>query len=313
MGKKRGAKKKKNSNTGIWVLAFIIIAAFLLLVTGLVMLLLPVDDGSILDGQIAVIEINGMITSDGAGSFFMEGASSEDIVEQIEAAEEDEWVSAIILDINSPGGEVVASKLIAEAVHETEKPVVSYIESAGASGAYWIAAASDWIVSDELSITGSIGVDGSYVQVEGLMDDYGVEYERLVTGKYKDVGSYMKDLSYDEEQLIMGRLEIIHDYFVSSVSEYRNMDEDRIASLATGEFFLGVEALDLGLVDQLGDFDDAQDKAEELAGIEESELVTFGREPTLFDMFTGAGVKLAYAMGEGLGASVSVEDFSLKV
>jgi len=263
-----------------------------------------------LSNNIAVIPIEGMITYNGIESYLnlQSTVSASDVIEKIEAANEDSSIVGIILEISSPGGTVVASKDIANAVKDCDKPVVAFIRESGASGAYWIASASDYIIADPLSITGSLAVVGSYLDFEGLFDDYGVNYNRLVTGEFKDTGSPFKSLSFSEEELLMERMDLIHDYFVSAVAENRGMEESEVASLANGAFYLGMQAVDLGLVDATGTKDDAVDKLKELAEVENAVLVKFQDKESFFDYFMNkVTVQGFYFLGQGIGDSLLVE------
>ena len=178
----------------IWVLSFFIGKIF---------------SGEVGD-KVAIIPIEGPIMSSiSASPFGGNVVDSETIVDLIKEASEAKNVKAIILEINSPGGTVVASKEIARAVSELEVPVVSVIREVGASGAYWIATASDYIIADEMSITGSIGVNGGYLEFSGLMDEYGVGYEEMTAGKYKDMGNKYEKLSSKERKIMQKKLLII--------------------------------------------------------------------------------------------------------
>ena len=154
--------------------------------------------------KIAVIPITGVITIDGGGiGFESSGASSTDIVEFIQEANKNQNVKGILLEINSPGGSAVASKEIADAVENSKKPVVSWIREVGASGAYWISSSSKLIVADPLSITGSIGVTGSYLEFSELFSKYGVTYQEMSTGEYKDLGSPYERLSEKNKKVLL--------------------------------------------------------------------------------------------------------------
>ena len=138
-------------------------------------------------GNVALIPIEGIITGSGGSYLGSSTISSKSIVEFIEEADKSDNIDAIVLEINSPGGSAVASDEIAEAVKNAKKPVVSFIREVGASGGYWVASASDYIIANRMSITGSIGVISSYLEFSGLMEKYGVGYERLVAGENKDL------------------------------------------------------------------------------------------------------------------------------
>ena len=166
--------------------------------------------------KVQVIPIYGVISTHGYGS-------SEEIANQIASADSDSAVKAILLEINSPGGYVVATEEVSRAVENCEKPVVAWIRVMGASGAYWIASSADMIVAERASSTGSIGVSSSYLQYADYLTEEGITYERLVSGRYKDTGTPYKALTSDERALLQHRIEIINDMFVLHVSRTRGM------------------------------------------------------------------------------------------
>ena len=238
-------------------------------------------------GNVALIPINGVITGNG-GSILGQGTiSSSEIVEYIEKANSDIQIQAIVIEINSPGGSAVASDEIAAAILKVEKPVVAMIREVGASGGYWIASATDHIIANRMSITGSIGVISSYLEFSGLMEEYGVGYERLVAGKYKDMGAPFKKLNSEEKKIMQSKLDKIHDYFVREIANNRELSESEVKKLATGEFFLGVEALDNGLIDQLGNKDTTKEYLMENYELKEVDFVVYQTEVGFLDILTG--------------------------
>lgn len=275
---------------------FIIIGVVVLFVLGAAAIIFSKNlDGNLISPGIAVIPLKGEISS----------ATYDDFSKLFKEAEEDMTISAIIIEINSPGGSVLPSREIAAQIKASKKPVVALVQEVGASGAYWAASAADKIVADPLSMTGSIGVVGSYLQYAGLMEKYGVTYERLVSGKYKDAGSQYKDLTADERAYLQSKINFIQDIFVSEVSANRNMPVATVKKLATGEIFFGTEAQTAGLVDILGNKDTAQKEAEKLAGITTSHLVPFEKELTLADFFGAKINNFAYEIGLGIGDGIT--------
>src|SRR3989338_3938211 len=258
------------------------------------------------DDNIALIPISGEITSSGDSSlpFSVSGASSEVLVDLIKKANDDSSIKGIILEINSPGGTVLASKEITDAVKESKKPVVAWIRELGASGAYWVASGSDYIIADPMSITGSIGVIGSYLQFEKLMEKYGVIYEQLTTGKYKDTGSPFRELTTEERNLLQGKLNIIHDYFVSDVEANRKLSKEQVEKLANGIFYLGVEAKELGLIDRLRGKKEAEEKIKELTGLKSINLVSYQRKKSFFESLAGLSAYNSYFIGKGIGEGI---------
>ncbi len=280
-----------------WLTVIIVIAVLYLISLGISFFY----GGNTESNTIAVIPINGPIMYGDSGSLFGGGgnADPDTIIGFINDANKNPDVKGIILDINSPGGTVLASKEIANAVKKSNKPVISVIHEVGASGAYWIASASDYIIADELSITGSIGVIGSYLEFSDLFDKYGVTYQRLVGGSYKDAGSPYKDLTPEERKLLQSKIDLIHEAFVREVATNRNMSVSDVRKSATGIFYLGSEAKDLGLIDELGNNDNALAKMKVLTNSTELNLVRYEHNPSLLDYFNVVTNANAYAFGQG--------------
>jgi protease IV len=262
-------------------------------------------------GNIALIPIEGPITTTGGSYMGERTVSSEDIVNFIKEAEESSQIEVIMFEINSPGGSAVASDEISSAIKKTTKPTLSVIREVGASGGYWVASSTNHIIANRMSITGSIGVISSYLEFSGLMEKYGVGYEQLIAGKYKDMGTPLRKLSGEEKKIMQGKLDKIHYYFIQEIAENRKMDIKDVTKLATGEFYLGVEALDNGLIDQLGDKDTAQEYIKETYGIEEVDFVIYERELSFFEAFGVAMEEFSFKMGEGMGKIFTESDNSI--
>jgi len=251
-----------------------------------------------------IIPIQGEISVYGSSGLFSSGTSAQAISSQIESADSNPSIKAIILEINSPGGTVVGSKEIAKAVENCNKPVVAWMREVAASGAYWISASADIIVADEATITGSVGVTGSYLEFSGFFEEYGIGYERLVSGQFKDTGSPYKDLAPSERQLLQSKIDLLNEQFIEHIKNSRSLTNSQISKLSTAQLFLGVEAKENGMVDILGSRNEAQKSAENLAGIENSVLIyqQSGDDSfllSLLDMFSGQ----MYWMGRGIGDS----------
>ena len=194
--------------------------------------LIALAAGDIETGNVAIVPVAGTIfTSD--GGFFEGVALSGDIVEQIEAADANPEIRAIILAIDSPGGAPVASSEVATAISRVNKTTVAWIRESGASGAYWIASATDYIVADPLSITGSIGVFGSYLDFSGLMADFNVTYERLVSGKYKDTGVPFRKLTDEERRILQNKIDLMHEALKGAVAKNRGNKKSENKNLTT--------------------------------------------------------------------------------
>lgn len=306
--------KKKDFNESVvkkpwfWVVLVMLCGFFLVSFTFL-SLILTIFSGASSEvsgsGNIALIPIEGAITASSASSYFSDdGASSESLVSKIESANEDENIEAIVFWINSPGGSAVASDEVASAVLASEKPTVAVIREVGASGAYWIASACDHVVANRMSITGSIGVISSYLEFSELMENYGVSYQRLVAGDKKDIGTPFRALASSEEELLQEKIDVIHGYFIDAVATNRGLERMIVAEAATGEFYLGSEALELGLIDELGDLDNAISYLLEVEEIESSGLVEYDSGSSIFDVLGELSVLHGLAIGKTFGEAV---------
>ena len=251
-------------------------------------------------GNIAHIYIHGPIyVGDGIGGLARGTVSSTEIVDLIEQADKNPSIKGILVDINSPGGSPVASQEIGNALKDSEKPTVALIRDVGASGGYWVASASDYIIASPMSITGSVGVIGSYLEFSGLLERYNVTYQRMVSGKYKDLGTPLKPLTPVEEVIFQKKLDNIHQYFLDEVRANRNLSTETMQEISTGIIFLGSEAKDLGLVDELGGKKEAIKHFEQLLNIT-AEPVDYVPEVSFFDLLSGVMSSFGFSIGEGI-------------
>ena len=253
-------------------------------------------------GNVALIPISGVITTDGSSYLGQGTVSSQDIVQYIEEANDNNQIKVILLEINSPGGSAVASDEIASAVKASQKPVVALIREVGASGGYWVASSTKHIIANRMSITGSIGVISSYLEFSGLMEKYGVGYEQLTAGKYKDMGTPFKKMNEEERVLFQKKLNRIHEFFIEEIAQNRDLSLSEARELATGEFYLGIEAQELGLVDELGDKTTAEKYMKNTYDLKEVSYVLYERQLGLFELFSGVIADQFFRMGEGIGS-----------
>lgn len=265
------APPRRPMSTGAkWVIG-IVVAFIVLTLLSCVGLLAARTGGSAITSSgdsIALIHIDGVIA--GTGTVYDGVSSPEYVLDQLDRALSDDSVQAILLRIDSPGGTVAASQEITLAVRRAaeEKPVVASIGDIGASGAYMVASQCSEIVASPGSAVGSIGVIMEIPNVSGLLDKLGVEFTTLTQGEYKDAGSLYRSVTPTETAMLEGQMEIAYEQFIADVALGRQMTESEVRELATGWVWLGSEALDLGLVDTLGNYDDAVDAAAALGGIE---------------------------------------------
>ena len=221
-------------------------------------------------GKIVVIPLSGPITT--AGSLLSPGSTITPglVRDYLARAEKDTAVKAIVLRIESPGGEIAPSQEILWEIEEVKeaKPVVVSMGGTAASGGYYISTKADKIVALPTTMTGSIGVISQVMNVEGLLEKLGIEVETFKGGKYKDMYSGFREMTPEEEEIMQGMIDEYYEQFIDVVAEGRGLSRDEVRDLATGQIYTGTEAKELGLVDALGGLDTATELAMELAGIE---------------------------------------------
>jgi protease-4 len=234
---------------------------------------------------VGVIEVDGEIgtKSSSGGLFGTPTIGSEDIVRQIEDAESRSEVKAVVFEVNSPGGSVVASKEIYEAARDMKKPKVSYFREVAASGGYYISAGSDYIVSEPDALTGSIGVVATFEDMSGLFNKLGVNYTILKSGELKDMGSPSRPLTDKEREIMQGIIDDIFGEFKRVVEEGRGskLNKEKFEEVLDARILTGKQALDVGLVDQLGNRKEALKAAGRLANM------SFAKEPPVCMMSSG--------------------------
>lgn len=230
--------------------------------------------------QIAVVRIEGPIVSSTPVGFAAGGvAAADQIVDELKQARENPEIRAVVLRLNTGGGTTVGSDEIGqevERVRKAGKPVVASMGEMAASGGYWISAKADKIVANPSTLTGSIGVIIQITKLKELYEKIGVETTNFTTGPYKDMGATNKEISPEEAKIFQSLIDDSYEEFVKVVAEGRNMDIARAKTLADGRIYSGKQAKEVGLVDELGNFQEAVDLAAKLAKIE--------GEPNLVEM-----------------------------
>lgn len=242
--------------------------------------------------KIAVIDVAGIIR--GIGPQSMGGR----VCAELAAARRDENVKAILLDMNTPGGEVTASDEIHRQVNkcrEAGKSVVTCMHAMGASGGYYIACASDHIIANRLTMTGSVGVIISTVNYKELFDKIGLKGETYASGKMKDMLSGSRMRRDDEKVFVQGMVNQTFTEFCKIVADGRpdfaDVEAVKATPFADGRILSGAEAKEAGLVDQLGYFEDAIAKARELSGSPGAKVVRFRRVRGLQDILMSMQAK----------------------
>jgi len=270
--------------------------------------------------KIAVIEIAGIITS---RALDQGGYNMVDIVRaQLKHAEEDEKVKAVLLKVDSPGGEVLASDEISRAIADFQtkhgKPVVCSMGNLAASGGYYVSAPCRWIVANDLTITGSIGVIMSTWNYRGLMDKVGVRPETFKSGKYKDMLSGSREpesMTQEERDMVQSLINETYGKFTNVVATGREQAQQRNKSkgrslneswpdYADGRILSGTEAYKLGFVDELGTFEDAVKRAKNIAGISKANLIEYQQRYDISDLFRLFGKSEGKVVKVDLGMEV---------
>ena len=232
--------------------------------------------------KVVVIPLSGSITTGGSSSSSGSGITPGLVRSYLAKAESDKAVKAIVFRIESPGGEIEPCQEILleiERAKVTKKIVVS-MGGMAASGGYYISTPAHKIVALPTTMTGSIGVISSAVNVEELLEKLGIEIEIFKGGKYKDRYWGLRELTAEEQEIMQEMVDEYYEQFVDVVAEGRGLSEDDVRELATGQLYSGSKAKELGLVDELGDLDTAIDLAMELAGMETA-IVKYYRPPRL--------------------------------
>jgi protease-4 len=207
--------------------------------------------------KVAIIEIKGVILD------------PQPAIEKLIRFRKNEQVKAIILRIDSPGGGVGPAQEIYAEVKKTqrEKKVLASVGSVAASGGYYIACAADEIMANPGSITGSIGVIVESLNIEELLKKIGLRSNVVKSGKLKDIGSPMRPMTEEERKLLQGVLDSIHEQFIQAVADGRKLPIETVRPLADGRIFSGNQAKSLGLIDSLGNLEDAITLAAQMGGI----------------------------------------------
>lgn len=260
--------------------------------------------------NVAEVAVEGPITRDGPDNQSIPTSpttpGADAIVEQIDRANADESVDALLVKLNTPGGEVVPSDDIRRACERFDGPTIAYTTDLCASGGYWIASGCDELWAREASIVGSIGVIGSRFNVSDLADRLGISYERFVAGDFKDAGTAFRDLDEAEREYLQSRIDGLYDQFVDQVADGRNLDESMIRD-TEARIYLGTDALELGLVDELGTQEDIHDQLHDQLGADVV-VEEFAPQRTILGQFRTGASQIAYAFGAGIASVVAPGD-----
>ena len=249
-----GTRGKKRSR----IMVFFLGVFLLFLVAAGVAFILP-DDVALSRQRVGLVEVKGVITD------------ASDTIRQLSKYRKDHSIRGIVLRIDSPGGAVAPSQEIYTELlrfRQSKKKVFASMGSVAASGGYYIACATDQIIANPGTLTGSIGVIMTFANVEQLMNKIGLRPETMKSGKFKDTGSPTRPMLPEERKLIQSVVDNVYGQFVEAVAEGRKMEVDKVKELADGRIYTGKQAFDLKLVDQLGSLEDTVRLLARAIGIE---------------------------------------------
>lgn len=237
-----------------------------------------VVSGSDSNNRILSVPVHGTIMSGSETPVWTEGYNHATALQILKHVKDDPTIKGVILDVNSPGGGVYESAEFLREVKKIQKdlkiPVYSVMRNMAASGGYYISASADKIYASPETTTGSIGVIMSGMNVEGLMEKLGVKPEVYKSGPNKDMLSGLRPTTEEEKQILQEYINSSYQRFVDVVAEGRGMDRNRVLQLADGRIYSGTQALDNGLIDKLGYYDDAVADMASVIGSDDPEVFT---------------------------------------
>jgi len=255
--------------------------------------------------NVAKVVISGAIQRERGRMSPLSGSRStaDDIVEQIHAADDDSAVKALLVALNTPGGEVLPSDDIRRAAADFDGPTVAYATDTCASGGYWIASGCDELWARNVSLVGSIGVVGSRPNAAGLAEKLGLSYEQFTAGAYKDAGVPLREIEADEREYLQSIVDGYYERFIETVSEGRQMDPAAIRE-TEARIYLGSDAAEIGLVDELGTKQAVENRIGDL--IDSDPVVeTFEPSRSLTERVGLAAERIAFAAGSGVANTVA--------
>ncbi len=261
--------------------------------------------------NVAEVAIEGPITRSGGrvvprGPI---GTPADRLVEQIERADAADNIQALIVRLNTPGGEIVPSDDLRQAVAAFDGPTIAYATDQCASGGYWIAAGCEELWARDVSLVGSIGVLGSRVNAAGLADRLGISYERLVAGEYKDAGTPLRELDDEDRAYLQERVDQFYEQFVERVAEGRDLDPETVRE-TEARVYTGEEAAERGLVDTLGTREDIEATLEDRLDVSTVIVEEFTPAQGVTGRLRRGASTVAYAFGAGIGARLTDADIS---
>lgn len=257
--------------------------------------------GTSFGNTVAIIPLQGQIAY-GQSDSNVQIVTPNDIRMAINQADEDESVSAILIEMNSPGGSAVASEEMMDAIKSAKKPVVVWISDAGASGAYLAATSADKIIASPSSIVGSIGVLMDITDLSQYYQNLGINRYAIKAGEYKDMGADYRPLTAEETEMLQSMVDEDYDRFITLVAENRNLNKTYVTSIAQGKIYTGTQAKNIKLIDDVGGEQHALDVAAQLGGIKgEYNVIYISNSNPLMDIINSLISSASYSLGKGIG------------
>jgi protease-4 len=237
--------------------------------------------------KILILDVSGIIsTSLNQGLFQRESDILSKIYYRLEKASEDKTVKAVILRLDTPGGEVTASDIIYNEIlkfrEKTDVPVVGLMMGVAASGGYYIASACDYIIAHPSTITGSIGVISIFPNLEELFSKIGIRVNIIKSGEMKDSGSAFRDMTEEEKRVFQDVVDELYQKFLEVVHQKRkdSLSREELIKIADGRIYTASQAYDLKLIDEIGYFDTALKKALSLSSLREANVIAYTYYPS---------------------------------
>ncbi len=276
------------------------------------------------------IKVTGEIVYDSADSLLGGAAANtpEDINGLLKQADSDEYVKAIFLQVNSPGGSAVASKEIYDQIRKLKKPTIVYMTEIAASGGYYISAAGDYIIAHPNALTGSIGARATFTNYEGLFEKLGLREETIKSGELKDIGAGYRNLTDKERELLQGLIDETFQIFRKDVEAGRKgkLNSALFNEALDARILSASQAKRIGLIDEVGGMDVALLKANELGGnkeINDLKLTNAQKEDKLwpvcdfssnkgFNLFSGLSSELGKSFASGFASALGERKVSVK-
>lgn len=244
--------------------------------------------------DVALVSLSGQVTD--AAPAFSTGVITPGLVrKRLEAAAANPQIGAVVLRVNSPGGGPAASQEILDVIADHPDPVVVSIGDQAVSGGYYLALGADRIVAQPSTLTGSIGVIMTMIDPTELMDELGVELETITSGEHKDMFLPGR-LNEERRKILQRQSDLVYEEFVGAVAEQRELAEDKVRELATGQTFTGLQAQEAGLVDELGGLDTAVKAAADLANLDDPDMVEL--QPGIFEQLAAPAAQALEALDD---------------